>query len=170
MTLFWLIIGFFVCQRLVELIVAKRNEKKVRAMGAIEFGSDHYPYMVAMHVSFFGVFITETLLFHKQPSRFFVLWLFILIVTQVVRYWALFSLGTYWNTKILVVPNAKMIKKGPYRWIKHPNYMVVAIEFLLLPLLFQAYFTVILFSLLNICMMIVRIQTEEKALNEYLLN
>lgn len=107
---------------------------------------------------------------NKTPSRYFLVLLIVLLATQVIRYWALYSLGTYWNTKILVVPNAMMVKKGPYRWLKHPNYVVVAIELMLIPLLFNAYFTAILFTCLNAWMMAVRIQTEEKALNQYLLN
>nr|WGD99142.1 isoprenylcysteine carboxylmethyltransferase family protein [Bacillus safensis] len=108
---------------------------------------------------------------NKTPSRYFLVLLVFLLTTQVIRYWALCSLGTYWNTKILVVPNAMIVKKGPYRWLKHPNYVVVAIELMLIPLLFNAYFTAILFTCLNAWMMVlVRIQTEEKALNQYLLN
>jgi len=166
----WLVIGFFVCQRLIEMLVAKRNEKKVKAIGAIEFGASHYPYMVAMHAGFFLSLMIEVWGLNRQPSRYFLVLLVFLLATQVIRYWALCSLGTYWNTKILVVPNAMMVKKGPYRWLKHPNYVVVAIELMLIPLLFNAYFTAILFTCLNAWMMAVRIQTEEKALNQYLLN
>ena len=106
---------------------------------------------------------------NRPPSPYFLVVLIFLLAAQLIRYWALCSLGTYWNTKILVVPNAMMVKKGPYRWLKHPNYVVVAIELLLIPLLFNAYFTAILFTCLNAWMMAVRIQTEEK-LNQYLLN
>ncbi|MGE1234632.1 isoprenylcysteine carboxyl methyltransferase family protein [Bacillus altitudinis] len=168
--IFWIVIGIFICQRLIEMLVAKRNEKKVKALGAIEFGASHYPYMVAMHAAFFLSLIGETWLLHLQPSRFFLLLLVFLFATQVIRYWALCSLGTFWNTKILVVPNAMIVKKGPYRWLKHPNYVVVAIELMFIPLLFNAFITAILFTCLNGWMMMVRIQTEEKALNQYLLN
>lgn len=166
----WLVIGFFVCQRLIEMLVAKKNEKKVKAIGAIEFGASHYPYMVAMHTAFFLSLIVEIRFLHKGSSQYFLVLLLFLMATQIIRYWALCSLGTYWNTKILVVPNAMIVKKGPYRWLKHPNYVVVAIELLLIPLLFEAYVTAILFTCLNAWMMVVRIQTEEKALNQYLLN
>ncbi|MDM5298475.1 isoprenylcysteine carboxylmethyltransferase family protein [Bacillus pumilus] len=168
--IFWLITGFLICQRLVEVLVAKRNENKVKALGAIEFGARHYPYMVAMHAAFFLSLIGEVLAFQREPSRYFLLFVALLLVTQIGRYWALYSLGTYWNTKILVVPNAMVVKKGPYRWLKHPNYVVVAIELLLIPLLFQAYITAILFTCLNGWMMLVRIQAEEKALHRHLLN
>ncbi|MFS0656756.1 isoprenylcysteine carboxyl methyltransferase family protein [Bacillus sp. 179-C3.3 HS] len=168
--IFWFMIGLFVCQRLIEVLVAKRNEKRVKALGAIEFGAGHYPYMVAMHAAFFLFLTLETWLLQREPSRFFLLLLLLLGLTQIVRYWALYSLGTYWNTKILVVPNALIVKKGPYRWLKHPNYLVVAIELLFIPLLFQAYITAILFTCLNGWMMVVRIQAEEKALQQHLLN
>lgn len=93
--IFWIVIGIFICQRLIEMLVAKRNEKKVKALGAIEFGASHYPYMVAMHAAFFLSLIGETWLLHRQPSRFFLLLLVFLLATQVIRYWALVHLGRF---------------------------------------------------------------------------
>ncbi|MEC0831173.1 isoprenylcysteine carboxylmethyltransferase family protein, partial [Bacillus atrophaeus] len=90
-----------------------------------------------------------------------------IILVQGVRYWALLSLGAHWNTKILVVPDAELIKKGPYKWLKHPNYAVVMVEIILLPLLYGAYWTLILFTILNALMLSVRIRVEDKALREH---
>ena len=86
------------------------------------------------------------------------------LLTQLIRVWAITSLGRYWNTKIIVLPGAKMVNKGPYRFLKHPNYLVVTIEFIVIPLLFEAYFTAFFFSLLNGIILRIRIAAEEKAL------
>lgn len=86
-------------------------------------------------------------------------------MVQLLRGWILYSLGQYWNTKILVLPGSRMVKKGPYRWIKHPNYLVVALELILLPLMFGAYLTAAIFTLINATLLLkVRIPAEEKAL------
>ncbi|HET6872075.1 MAG TPA: isoprenylcysteine carboxylmethyltransferase family protein, partial [Sporolactobacillaceae bacterium] len=94
--------------------------------------------------------------------------LIIFILCQVFRIWVLTSLGPFWNTKILVLPGAEVVVKGPYRYIKHPNYLVVALEILVLPLIFQAFLTAFVFTLLNACLLLgVRIPAEERALKEY---
>ena len=148
------------------MFIAKRNEKWMISQGAFEAGASHYPYMVAMHVFFFIALITEVLFFHRQLSAIWPILLGIFLAAQILRIWCLASLGKFWNTKIIVLPNAKVVKRGPYKWLRHPNYIIVATELLVLPLLFNAYFTAVLFSLLNVWMMTVRIPTEEKALKE----
>ena len=85
---------------------------------------------------------------------------------QALRIWCIRSLGTFWNTKILILPDAQVVRKGPYVYMRHPNYAVVCLEILLLPLMFQAYFTAFCFTLLNITMLSVRIPIEEKALRD----
>lgn len=89
-----------------------------------------------------------------------------LIFTQALRYWSALFSGRCWNTKILVIPGTNLVRKGPYQWFKHPNYVAVALEFLLLPLLFQAYATALLFTVLNAAVMYIRIRTEEQALEK----
>ena len=164
--LFLLFIFIVILQRLIEVLIAKRNEQKIRLKGGFEVGASHYPYMIALHVSFFLCLITEVLLFSKEISSLF-LWLFLLfLMTQLLRIWCLASLGPFWNTKIMILPGANVVRKGPYQFMKHPNYLVVTIEILLLPLMFQAYFTAIIFSILNLIMLSVRISVEEKALME----
>lgn len=155
-----------IMQRLVELFIAKRNEKWMKSQGAFEAGASHYPYMVAMHVLFFISLIMEVIVLDRDLSPIWPLFLAIFLLAQVLRVWCLSSLGKYWNTKIIVLPNAKVVRKGPYKWIRHPNYVIVATELIVLPLLFSAYFTAILFTLLNIWMMSVRIPAEEQALKK----
>jgi methyltransferase len=90
----------------------------------------------------------------------------VFVCAQLIRVWAISSLGTFWNTKIIVLPNVEVVRKGPYRFIKHPNYLVVSIELLVVPLMFGAYVTACLFTLLNVIMLSIRIPAEEKALRE----
>ncbi|QIW80388.1 isoprenylcysteine carboxyl methyltransferase family protein [Bacillus tequilensis] len=165
--MFWLLIVILIAQRTAEMAVARQNEQKVKQQGAIEFGESHYPYIIITHILFFLSLIAEVLLMNKQPSSWWIGIAAAIVTVQAVRYWALCSLGSYWNTKILVVPGAELVKKGPYRWMKHPNYTVVILEFLLIPLLYHAYMTMCLFSILNAVLLTVRIRTEEKALEEY---
>jgi len=164
MNLFFLIITLIILKRMVELVIAKRNERWMKSQGAMEFGKEHYRWIVLVHGLFFISYILEVLILHKPLSPVWPIVLALLLITQAARVWALKSLGMFWNTKIIVLPNAKVVRKGPYRYIKHPNYAIVAAEFLLIPLLFQAYVTAILFSILNAVILAVRIPAEEKAL------
>jgi len=159
-----MIISLVCLQRLIELRVAKRNEKWMIKQGAFEVGASHYPYMIAMHISFFLVLLIEVFFLDRDLSPWWQPLTFLFLLTQAARFWCLLSLGRFWNTKIIVLPNAEVIQKGPYKFIRHPNYFIVTVEILILPLLFQAYFTAILFSLLNVAMLSVRIPSEERAL------
>ncbi|PID00975.1 MULTISPECIES: isoprenylcysteine carboxyl methyltransferase family protein [unclassified Sporosarcina] len=164
--LFLFVFIIVVVQRLVELVVANRNEKWIRNRGAIEIGASHYKWMVLMHTAFFISLLVEVLVFDRPLSPVWGILLAIFLLMQVLRVWCLSSLGKFWNTKILILPGANVQKKGPYRWIRHPNYVIVTTELIVLPLLFSAYFTAGLFLLLNIWMLSVRIPTEERALRE----
>lgn len=155
-----------ITQRLVELIIARRNEIWMRSQGAFEAGAKHYPLMVLMHVAFFISLLVEVSVFERPLSPFWVALLTLFLIAQVGRIWCLTSLGKFWNTKIIILPDADVVRKGPYLFIRHPNYLIVTTELLVLPLLFSAYFTAITFSLLNIWMLSIRIPAEEKALKE----
>lgn len=163
---FILFVAIVILQRIIEVIIAKRNERKMLAAGAFEAGASHYPFMIALHVSFFLSLLTEVLLLNRTISPIFFLLFLAFLLVQGLRVWCLASLGAFWNTKIIILPGANVVKKGPYLFIRHPNYLVVSIEILLLPLMFQAYFTAICFTLLNFAMLAVRIPAEEKALLE----
>jgi methyltransferase len=162
-------IAFFiviVLQRLIELLIAKSNEKLMKQQGAIEFGTMHYRFMVLIHMLFFSAFIVEKLSLNRGLSQLWILLLLTFLGAQVIRIWAITSLGKYWNTKIIVLPNSAVVRRGPYRYIKHPNYFVVAIELIVIPLLFEAYYTACLFTILNGLILSIRIREEEKALNK----
>jgi methyltransferase len=164
--LFQIIIGLIILQRLVELGIAKSNEKWMKQRGAIEFGVKHYRYMVLIHVLFFISLLTEKIYLKHGLSQIWPLLLSVFLLAQLIRIWVISTLGRYWNTKIIVLRDAKIIKKGPYLYIKHPNYFVVTIELLVIPLLFNLYITACLFTILNAVILMVRIPAEEKALKE----
>lgn len=164
--IFYIIIFLVIAQRLTEVFIAKRNEKWMLSQGAYEIGASHYPYMLALHSSFFLFLIVEVMTSNNNLSPLFPLFFILFIAVQALRIWCLRSLGPFWNTKIIILPGAEVVKKGPYVFFRHPNYAVVCLEILLLPLMFQAYFTAFCFTLLNITMLSVRIPLEEKALRE----
>ncbi|WP_192599186.1 isoprenylcysteine carboxyl methyltransferase family protein [Sporosarcina limicola] len=161
-----IVISIIVVQRLIELIIAKRNEKWMLKNGAFEVGKSHYPVMVAMHVSFFVTLFLEVTILDRPLSSLWIALFGIFLLAQILRIWCLASLGKFWNTKIIILPGTDVVRKGPYRWVRHPNYLIVATELLVLPLLFSAYFAAIIYSLLNLWMLSVRIPAEEKALKE----
>lgn len=164
--IFYIIIVLVIAQRLTEVFIAKRNEKWMLSQGAYEVGGSHYPYMIILHSSFFLFLIIEVLSNNISLSPFFPLFFLLFIAVQALRIWCLRSLGPFWNTKIIILPDAEVVKKGTYIYFRHPNYAVVCLEIVLLPLMFQAYFTAFCFTLLNITMLSVRVPIEEKALRE----
>jgi len=164
--LFSIVISIVALQRLIELFIARRNEKWMLGQGAFEAGAAHYPIMVSMHIAFFISLLLEVVVLGRTLSPFWMVLLGIFLLVQMARIWCLLSLGKFWNTKIIILPGAAVVRRGPYRWIRHPNYFIVTIELLVLPLLFGAYFTAVLFSLLNVWMLSVRIPAEEKALKD----
>jgi methyltransferase len=163
---FTLFIGLIIFQRIAELAIAKKNEAWMKKQGAVEFGKGHYPAMVMIHTAFFLFFIMEVFMFEKKLSGYWPFLLALFVLTQAMRVWALASLGRFWNTKIIILPGADIIKRGPYKIIKHPNYLIVAIELMVIPLMFNAYITMTVFTLLNILILSIRIPAEEKALKE----
>lgn len=156
--------AFIILQRMIELFIARKNEKWIKKQGAVEFGQKHYRYIVVMHILFFIVLLGEKI-FRNESISLMWPWLAIaFILTQLIRVWAILSLGKYWNTKIMVLPNATIIRSGPYGFIRHPNYTVVSLELLIIPLLFNAYFTAVMFTFVNIILLAIRIPEEEQAL------
>ena len=168
--IFALFYAFIVTQRVVELGIAKRNEQWILAKGAKEYGKGHYKYMVSLHVAFLTCFLLEVILLERTLSPFWPVILTLFIVTQSLRLWAIQSLGRYWNTKVLILPDASIVKAGPYKFLRHPNYTIVVLEILLIPLMFHAFYTAVLFTILNAWMLSVRIPLEERALADMTAN
>lgn len=153
-------------QRLFELRYSRRNERRLRAKGAVERGAGHYPFMVGIHALWLLSMLVEGLLRGPVFPFWWPVPLILFLIVQPLRYWAIFSLGENWNVRILVVPERKLVRRGPYRYFPHPNYVVVAVEVLALPLIFGAWVTALVFTVLNAAFLSVRISEEERALEE----
>ncbi|WP_179295565.1 isoprenylcysteine carboxyl methyltransferase family protein [Bacillus sp. FJAT-45350] len=164
MILFYVIVGIVILQRLVELMIANRNADWIKAKGGYEVGEKHYKYIVFVHIGFFLSLLYEVVNFEKTILSWWWIPFLFFILAQIGRVWSLSSLGPFWNTRIMVLPGANVVAKGPYRFMRHPNYVIVATEIITLPIIFQAYWTAIIFTLLNLVVMSIRIPEEEKAL------
>jgi methyltransferase len=164
-TLFVLATGF---ERLYELVVSTKHARIAFERGGQEFGQRHFPWMVALHTSLLVGAVAEVWLLDRP----FIPWLgipmlVIAIACQVGRYWVISALGWQWNTRVIVVPGAPRVRTGPYRfdWLRHPNYWIVAVEGVALPLVHSAWITAIAFSALNaILLWGFRIPSENRAL------
>lgn len=159
MSLNLVILSLVTLERLFELPLARRNTKSLLALGAREHAPEHYPLIVALHAAWLAS------LWWLAPTRPVHLpWLAIFALIEVGRLWVLTSLGERWTTRIIVLPRAPLVRRGPYRFTDHPNYAVVVAEILVLPLVFGLWQIALLFSLLNAAMLAVRIRAENRAL------
>ena len=159
---FILFILFIIFLRIGELVLSKRNEKWLLTNSAVVYGNKHYPFIVALHVLFIISLIFEYSTQQTETySLFFLIFYFLLLAFKT---WVILSLGKFWNTKIYHISGFPLIKKGPYKYFKHPNYLVVIAEIAVIPLVFHLYCTAITFTLLNTIMLFVRIKEENKAL------
>ena len=153
------ILGLLTLQRLAELALARRNTRQLLAQGAIEVAPGHYPAIVALHSAWLaGLWLLAPF---KAPD---IALLTIFALLQAGRVWVLASLGSRWTTRVIVVPGALPVRSGPYRFLRHPNYMIVAGELLVLPLAFGLPLFAVLFSALNALVLWVRIHAENAAL------
>ncbi|WP_425146226.1 isoprenylcysteine carboxyl methyltransferase family protein [Deinococcus sp.] len=160
----WLVLGLGL-QRLLELRVARRNREWAMRQGAREYGQRHFPLFFVLH----GGWLLGTLLEGRRSrGRVSLLWLTLLLLAQPLRYWVIATLGRQWNTRILIVPGATRISGGPFKYLKHPNYAVVALEMISAPLSVGAWRTALVASLCNAALLrLIRIPAEEWALAEY---
>ena len=134
--------------------------------GAVERGAGHYPVMVGIHALWLVSTLVEGLLRGPEIPWWWPAPLAAFLLVQPLRYWAILSLGESWNVRVLVVPGRRLVRSGPYRYFTHPNYVVVVVEVLALPLIFGAWVTALVFSVLNAAFLFVRIREEERALEE----
>ncbi len=153
------LLTFVTAQRLSELAIARRNTMALFAKGAREIAPEHYPYMVALHT---GWLAGLWMLAAGQPIQ--PVWFGLFMLLQVLRLWVLFTLGERWTTRIIILPGAPLVKNGPYRLLKHPNYMIVIGEIAALPLAFGMPLYALVFSLLNAVILTIRIRAENAAL------
>lgn len=152
-------------ERLAELAVARRNTRWSVAHGGVELGRSHYPALVGVHAGLLAGCLAEVWAAHRD----FIGWLgwpmlAVVAASQALRWWCITTLGRRWNTRVIVIPQASLIRRGPYRWLNHPNYVAVTAEGLALPLVHTAWLTAIGFTVANALILAVRLRVENAAL------
>jgi methyltransferase len=156
----WAVLALVALQRLGELVYARRNTTLLLRRGGIESGASHYPLVVLLHAAWLAAMATLV-----PPSTTPVWWLLgVYAALQVARLWIIASLGPFWTTRVITVPDAALVTQGPYRFLRHPNYAVVCAEIAILPLAFHAVDIAVVFSILNAALLWWRIRVEDRAL------
>lgn len=160
------LIALIAMQRLWELEISKRNLRGLRSRGGREVGAGHYPWMVALHAAFLMSCVAEVWILDR-PWRPLVglISMLVLIAALGLRWWALRALGDRWTTRVVVVPGETLVASGPYRWLRHPNYVAVVLEIAAIPMLHCAWVTAVTFSVANLVLLKVRVGAEEGALD-----
>lgn len=159
MSLNLVILALVTLQRLSELWLSKRNTRRLILEGAYEVAPGHYPLIVAVHALWLAA-----LWWLAPPQPIDGFWLGMFVLIELARIWVLASLGKRWTTRIIVLPEAPLVRRGPYRWVNHPNYLVVIAEIAVLPLVFGLWQLALIFSALNAAVLTVRIREENRAL------
>ena len=160
------LVGLVVVERIVELVVARRHTRSLFAAGGVEHGRSHYPFMVALHAGLLlGCFLEPIVAARPFESIRFAAGAAIVIAAEGLRWWTIATLGGRWTTRVVVLPGRPLVTGGPFRLMRHPNYLAVAIEVAALPLAVGAWVTALAGTLLNgILLLAVRIPSEEAAL------
>jgi methyltransferase len=157
-------IFLLLAQRAFELKVARRHEKELKNRGGREVDTNGYRVIVGMHSAFFVSLTLEKVAFDRPLNPEWSILMAIFFAAQLLRYWAIHSLGIFWNTKIMIVPGHPIVRKGPYRYFRHPNYAAVITEFAVVPLIFSCYVTAVGFTIANALLLGRRIRIETSAL------
>ena len=160
MTLVRWIVLLVALERLAELIHGERNTRRLLAEGARIVGDGHYPLLVAVHAGW----LAALWMFVPRDAEVNIPLLALFLLLQAARLWIILSLGPYWTTRIVTLPGRPLVRRGPYRWVRHPNYLLVSAEIAVLPLAFGAWEIALVFSLLNATALTVRIRAEDRAL------
>ncbi|HUJ28264.1 MAG TPA: isoprenylcysteine carboxylmethyltransferase family protein [Myxococcales bacterium] len=157
----------FGAERVAELVLSKRNARRAFARGAVESGAGHFRFMVAVHALFLPCCAVEVLALHRSvPGALGPVALALALAAQALRWWAIASLGDRWNVRVIAVPGETPVRRGPYRFARHPNYVAVVIEMLAVPLAHGAWLCAAVFSVLNAVLLRGRIRIEEQALGD----
>ena len=165
LTAFVVLVVLVALERVVELVVSKRNASWSLARGGVESGQRHYPAMVVLHSGFLVAMLIEA--FVRRPVVPPVLaWsmLAVVVAAQALRWWCILTLGRRWNTRVIIVPGMAAVRSGPYRLLSHPNYVAVVAEGVALPLVHASWVTALVFTLANAALLTVRLRAESAAL------
>jgi methyltransferase len=147
-------------QRIAEVVWAQGNTTRLKARGAVEAGARHYPFIVALHAAW----LVAMTMFLPTPKVIHPAWLALFLMLQLGRCWILWTLGPYFTTRIITLPGTALVRGGPYRYVRHPNYLVVFGEIFVLPLAFGEVLVAIVFTILNAMMLAWRVRAEDAAL------
>ncbi|TRW86127.1 hypothetical protein FK535_06500 [Mycolicibacterium sp. 018/SC-01/001] len=150
-------------ERVAELVVSQRNLRSSRERGGVEYGAGHYPAMVALHTALLIACLVEAAHREFLPALGWPMF-GVVLAAQALRWWCIRTLGTQWNTRVVVVPGAGRVTGGPYRYLPHPNYVAVVVEGVALPLVHTAWITAVVFTVLNAILLRTRISCENTAL------
>ncbi|HEX5131105.1 MAG TPA: isoprenylcysteine carboxylmethyltransferase family protein [Candidatus Krumholzibacteria bacterium] len=153
-----------IVQRVTELLLSARNARRVIARGGREMAAAHFPLLVLVHTLFPVGIAAEVLGLGARPGTLWPLWTGLWLGAQILRYAAIRALGDRWNVRVLVLPGAPLVRTGPYRYLRHPNYIAVAIELATAPLILGAWRTALVISIFNVFALRTRIRAEEAAL------
>jgi methyltransferase len=159
----YIIVGFLVVQRLAELGLSRRNHRKLLARGAVEVGQGHYPAMVALHAGW--LLALPATIDPRTAVSLPLLAVFVLL--ECGRVWVIATLGPRWTTRVVVLPGAALIRSGPYRCVRHPNYAIVCAEMAVVPLMFGAWILAVTASVLNLLVLRTRLRVENTALERF---
>ncbi len=155
-----IVLGAVLAQRLVELLIAKRNTDRLLDEGGVETGAEHYPYIVLLHAAWLAAMVL--FIPGNAEANWWLLSAF--LVLQAARVWVMATLGRRWTTRVIIIPGQALVRSGPYRFMKHPNYAIVAAEIALLPLVFGEWVIALIFSAFNAIVLRERIRVENEAL------
>lgn len=167
LTLYLVLVALVAAERLAELVTARRNAAWSLARGGREYGRGHYPAMVALHTALLVGCVAEPWA-TGRPFLPLLGWpaLALALGAQGLRWWCIATLGRRWNTRVIVVPGLPLVGAGPYRLLRHPNYVAVVAEGVALPLVHGAWLTAFGFTVLNLALLRVRIGCEDAALTD----
>jgi methyltransferase len=157
----WLLLGAVALQRAVELLIARRNTAALKARGAVEVGAGHYPVIIVLHVTWLAALAAWIAWMRPSLS---LPWTLLFLAVELARVWVMVSLGRHWTTRIIILPGAPLVRDGPYRFLRHPNYAVVIAEIAILPLALHGPAIAIVFSIANAAVLLIRLREEEEAL------
>jgi methyltransferase len=162
------LLGVVVLERLAELVISRRHAAWALSRGGVEHGRGHYPWMVLLHTALLVACLAEAWLLDRAfiPVLGWPM-LVVVVLAQALRWWCILTLGRRWNTRVIVVPGMPLVARGPYRLLRHPNYVAVVAEGIALPLVHGSFITALAFTLLNAWLLTVRIRTEDRALEPY---
>jgi methyltransferase len=163
------VLTIVVVQRVSELILARRNFRWALRHGGREYGAGHYWLFVVLHTLWLVSMALESLILQPQVPTWWSIFLFLIVAAQILRYWAIMTLGRCWNTRIVIFDQMPRVLSGPYRYLRHPNYIAVVLEIAAIPALLGAWCTALLFTIANgALLLLIRIPAEERALEDHL--